>query len=230
MSLKEIFKFEYIFVNPDIHDIMNIDHVRDKIFSCLDSKTLDICVQVCRAWRIWFEKLACIKFLYEFGNYILTTNGEGEALRIKTIHPGWDNAVKKFVKISSLKELKEVKNSFRRRFPSGLVRLPFANIYILACEQVHMTMVDMILKLSTSIIDINGRQDPGFSRTALMVVCIEGHVQTAALMTENQMKLVMISIPELVMADDAVPPDFDTDIESVSVPERTAKCSICRIL
>ena len=78
-------------------------HIREQIFGHFDCKTLEICQEVFAKrygedWDSWLERLILIQHIFEFGD---------------TNVPGWNKAVKKFVKLASLNDLNEVKGSIK---------------------------------------------------------------------------------------------------------------------
>ena len=95
---------ENILVNSGLIDI------REKIFSHFDHKTLKTCRKVFAKkygedWDMWLEKLILVQYIREFGVK------DGNILW--NFIPGWDAAVKKFGKMASLEDLKEVKGSLK---------------------------------------------------------------------------------------------------------------------
>ena len=100
-------------------------HIRDHIFEYLGHETLEVCRKVSEDWNVVFERLSLEKCLYEFGEKEFHTDEDSLAkdldekasledqkevkkYQVKDNIPGWNKAVKDFIKTASLEDLKEV--------------------------------------------------------------------------------------------------------------------------
>ena len=99
---------ENIITNPGFFEI------HQQIFGSLDYETLLICLQVSKDWNASLKRLACVKFLQEFGKKIARKPGEimEEESPVETMCPGWNKTVEKYGLQASIKDLLDIKNSF----------------------------------------------------------------------------------------------------------------------
>ena len=98
---------ENILRNPGLIDI------REQIFGYFNCETLEICREVFAKkygedWDLWLERLILVQQIHEFGDTPIRRRRT-----LKDILPGWNKAVKKFVKNASLIDLIEVKGSMK---------------------------------------------------------------------------------------------------------------------
>ena len=98
---------ENILKNPGLIDI------REQIFGYFNYETLEICHEVFAKrfgedWDLWLERLILVQQILEFGDTPIRRRRT-----LKDILPGWNKAVKKFVKKASLIDLNDVKGSMK---------------------------------------------------------------------------------------------------------------------
>ena len=99
---------ENIITNPGFFEI------HQQIFGSLDYETLLLCLQVSKDWNASLKRLACVKFMQEFGKKIATKPGEmmEEESSVEAMCPGWNKTVEKYGLQASIKDLQDIKNSF----------------------------------------------------------------------------------------------------------------------
>ena len=91
-------------------------HIREQIFGYFDQKTLKNCREAFAQkygedWDLWLERLILVQCIFEFGDKEILLAEQtkwryGRLLSrtiLRDVVPGWDKAVKKFVKMASLK-------------------------------------------------------------------------------------------------------------------------------
>ena len=99
---------EKIITNPGFYGI------HQQIFGSFDYETLLICLQVSKKWNVSLKRLACVKFLHEFGKKIAIKHGEwiDEESSVETMCPGWNKTVEQYGLQANIKDLQYIKNSF----------------------------------------------------------------------------------------------------------------------
>ena len=174
-------KMENILSNP------GLIHIRIQIFSCFDFKTLEICREVFTKrfgedWDSWLERLSLVKYMLEFGDKVF---GKGEEETIKNIIPGWCNAVKKFGKMASLKDLNEVKESIneelslrKRKCKNGCENCEPTALVHLTAQYNHVKLLEL---LSHTDVDFNQSYD---GETPFTLSCNWGHIAIANLLID----------------------------------------------
>ena len=110
---------ENILTNPGLIDI------REQIFGYFNCKTLEICHEVFankygEDWDLWLERLILVQQIHEFGDTKIR-----RSRTLKDILPGWNKAVKKFVKKASLFDLNDVKGSLKGLSNRAVRYFPF---------------------------------------------------------------------------------------------------------
>ena len=99
---------ENIITNPGFFEI------HQQIFGSLDYETLLLCLQVSKDWNASLKRLACVKFMQEFGKKIAIKHGEwiDEESSVETMCPGWNKTVEQYGLQANIKDLQDIKNSF----------------------------------------------------------------------------------------------------------------------
>ena len=99
---------ENIITNPGFYGI------QEQIFGSFDYETLLVCLQVSKDWNVSLKRMACVKFLEEFGKKIAKKPGEwkDEESPVEIICPGWRKTVQKHGLQASIKDLQDIKKSF----------------------------------------------------------------------------------------------------------------------
>ena len=101
---------ENIITNPGFYGI------QEQIFGSFDYETLLVCLQVSKDWNVSLKRMACVKFLEEFGEKIAKKPGEwkDEESPVETMCPGWRKTVQKHGLQATTKDLQDIKNSFAK--------------------------------------------------------------------------------------------------------------------
>eukprot|EP00093_Oithona_nana_P013195 13195.XXX_429369_428113_1 [CDS] Oithona nana genome sequencing. len=194
-------------------------HLSEQIFGYLNHDTLEVCRKVSKHWRGFLERLSLIKYLQEFGDQKIKTGAEESvggdeenSVRNSDIIPGWNKAVKNFVKTAGLEDLKEVKESIDRLFKgkncsypvheaaaNGSVKLmqlfffteyDFNKIMMetpppfhFACMFEETDMVKLMILSSREFgIDLNAKSGTG--NTIFHTVALNGKIESAKLMIQ----------------------------------------------
>merc|ERR1712004_785487 len=154
--------------------IMGNHLIRDQIFDHLNHKTVLICRQVCQFWNESLAKMSFVKLLQEFGD----RDVEYQYVKVSTMFPGWNEAVKMFVAQASLEELQEVKDS--------LLRLARGNgkcCYDPVHEAARIGAVKLMEFILRTSFDMNTKYYYG--RTAWHWACWNGKTETTQLLIKS---------------------------------------------
>ena len=202
-------------------------HLSEQIFGYLNHETLEVCRKVSRHWDELLERPSHVKYLEEFGDekieveleepiyYMDVDGGDGQVkfkskiieISIKDFMPGWNKAVKTFVKTASLEDLKEVKESMEcflkdKNFPYPvhyavkhgalkLMQLFFLTEYDFndnvvlhyACVVDQTELVKLMILSSRELgIDLNKKNENGY--TAFRMAVLFGKTEIARLMIQ----------------------------------------------
>ena len=191
-------------------------HLSEQIFGYLNHETLEVCRKVCQHWDELLERPSHVKYLEEFGDekievevlLLRSTSTAMIEVPVKDLMPGWNKAVKNFVKTASLEDLKEVKESMEcflkdNSFPYPvhyavkhgalkLMQLFFLTEYDFndnvvlhyACvvDQTELVKL-MILSSRELFIDLNQKNEDGY--TAFRMAVLFGKTEIARLMIQS---------------------------------------------
>ena len=198
-------------------------HLSEQIFGYLNHETLEVCRKVSRHWDELLERPSHVKYLEEFGDeeveveleepvyyYMDVDGGDGEItyrakrieVSIKDFMPGWNKAVKTFVKTASLEDLKEVKESMEcflkdKSFPYPvhyavkhgalkLMQLFFLTEYDFndnvvlhyACVVDQTELVKLMILSSRELgIDLNQKNEDGYTAFRMAVLLAKQRLQ-----------------------------------------------------
>ena len=197
----------------NMEKVMSIEHIREQIFGDFDHETLETCRQVCEDWKFWIDetKLGPMKYMLEFGDkkhededdhlvgtFIHTSDIDDRM--VKDVIPGWCKAVKKFAKISSLEDLKEVKESLKIvKQELGIWRF-LGGPFNLAAEFGHVKLLKFLLYTDFDIYEQgqfwihpdDGVRDVGDTRficyTPFMAACDHGQTRVVKFMIDSSKK------------------------------------------
>merc|ERR1711860_426981 len=115
-----------------------------------------------------------VKLLQEFGD----RDVEYQYVKVSTMFPGWNEAIKMFVAQASLEELQEVKDSLLRLARGNGKCWPYPVHQ--AAKIGAVKLMEFILRTS---FDMNAKDD--FRRTALHLASIYGKTETAQLLIQS---------------------------------------------
>ena len=194
-------------------------HLSEQIFGYLNHETLEVCRKVSRHWDELLERPSHVKYLEEFGDEkievevvpLYCSSAALIEVPVKDFMPGWNKAVKNFVKTASLEDLKEVKESMERYLKDwkdknlpypvhyavkhGALKLmqlfflteyDFSNNFVLhyACVVDQTELVKLMILSSRELgIDLNKKNENGY--TAFRMAVLFGKTEIARLMIQS---------------------------------------------
>ena len=159
-------------------------HIREQIFGHFDQKTLEICREVFanrfgEDWDSWLERIILIQHISEFGDTKIRRRRT-----FKDLIPGWNKAIKKFVKMASLKDLDEVKGSLKGLSNRANRYFPFHR----AAKKGHLKLMELLLYTDLNINKGDVRETSGLGHTGntpFIESCQEGHTDIVKLMVTS---------------------------------------------
>ena len=165
-------------------------HICEQIFGYFDQKTLKNCREAFaqkygEEWDLWFERLILVQCIFEFGDKEIlldepTKWRSGRSLRgaiLCDVVPGWDKAVKKFVKMANLNDLNEVKGSlkgFCEDYDESFYTMPLHY----AAAKGHVKLMELLLNTDLNI----NEGDALYEQTPFIDACNEGQMEIVNLM------------------------------------------------
>ena len=149
--------------------------IRDQIFGYFNCETLEICHEVFankygEDWDFWLEKLILVQGIRECGKKILPGS-----------YPGWNKAVKKFVKMASLNDLKEVEESLKGLLEDFWQRWPLHY----AAGKGHVKLMELLFHTD---LNINERRVDIYEHTPFTLACQNGQREIVNLMITSSKK------------------------------------------